>query len=166
MFRYLPFAFPPLKRVCSATCSDAYLQPHHPGSWGGKIRMQNQSRLCGRDLATNRWARSVRFICSFITRVEHSFGVPLFKSFPCAGGGSLARVFSHSAGCLFTLLTFPLPGHAGPSYTDPTPFISLLLFPRLLKAYSGSRCLWLCFQVFPLCVPPGVSRFHVLIHFE
>lgn len=139
--------------TCSVMCSDAYPYRQHSGSWGRRIRMQNPSRLCGRDLATIKWSRSEQFVCSPITRIDHSSALPLLKSHP--GGESLARVFSHSADCLLTLLLFPCPCHVDPLQINSIPFSQFAIIPEACEGLFRKSLPMAIFQSVSLVCSPS-----------
>ena len=79
----------------------------------------------------------------------------------CLSVASFAIIFSHSEGCLFTLLIFSfvvqkllilIRSH----------FLFLLLFPVFWEVDHRGSCCDLCWRVFCLCSPLGVLQFLVL----
>ena len=83
---------------------------------------------------------------------------------------SFAIIFSHSEGCLFTLLIVSFVVQKLLSLIR-SHLLSLLLFPLLWEVGHRGSCCDLCRRVFCLCFPLGVFivsglTFRSLIHFE
>uniref|UniRef100_A0AC11EGN5 Uncharacterized protein n=1 Tax=Ovis aries TaxID=9940 RepID=A0AC11EGN5_SHEEP len=73
----------------------------------------------------------------------------------CLSVASFAIIFSHSEGCLFTLLIFSFVVQKLLILIRPHLFI-LLLFPVFWEVDRGGSCCDLCLRVFCLCSPLGV----------
>ena len=75
---------------------------------------------------------------------------------------SFAIIFSHSEGCIFTLLIASFFVQKLLSLIRSQLFIFLLLFPLLWEVGHRGSCCDLCQRLFSLCFPLGVLQFLVL----
>ena len=80
----------------------------------------------------------------------------------CLSVASFAIIFSHSEGCLFTLLIFSFVVQKLLILIRYHLFIFLLLFPEFWEVDHRGSCYDLCQRVFCLCSPLGVLYFLVL----